>query len=604
MYNLYMKRLYLFTILLIIFSLFLPINIYAQTVSDLEDQVNEKNEEIKKQQEKLEEIKREIDSISKSSLSLNEKINLYDKEIRKINEITDGLEQGIKISEKDLKDREEKLLAKEKEISSISYALYKKNRIGVLDNLSLFFNEEGFLNNLFVSQILVKKISQEVKVLNQEYADIKSDKERLNSDINELNEQKKVINKSKDEVLAQKGILNAQINSMSSAKSKISGQINLLKKQVTDLQAAILLAKSGSASTNVSDVPATGDYNATLAGFLSKAPSGYFGVFSFGAYTHRNGMSQYGALARANAGQNVNQILSKYYKKTPVTRGTSGNIKTTAGEMDFETKYLYGIAEMPSSWPLEAQKAQAIAARTYAYTHYYNKTTICITESCQVWSESKYNNVKNGSAPLWKRAVDETKGMILSGVVTQYSATSGGYLNTTGWDTTDGLGGSGNWTSKAYESIAGSPWFYKSWYRSGYSDSSSNCGRMPWMSNEEMSDILNTYLVLKGIGLKGGYDSSKILPVTITSCSFGSVSSTPYSMSEMRNLINNPVTTIYGKPSVTNNSTGTTTNISFSTNRGVVSLTGADFKEVFNTRAPGYLAIPQNGFVFINIERK
>ncbi len=600
-----MKRLYIFTIILFTFLfLVVPIQIFADSVSDLEDQVNEKNEEIKKQQEKLEQIKKDIDNISKSSLSLNEKIVLYDKEIEKIEEIVEGVDQSIKLKEGDLKKREVEIMEKQKELEVVSYVLYKKNRIGVLDNLSLFFNEKGFLNNLFVSQILIKKITTDAKMLNTEYADIKSDAARLQKDIDDLNQQKKVVKKSKDAVLAQKGVLNAQINSMSSAKSKVSGQINLLKKEITDLQAAILLAKSGSASTNVSDVPATGDYNATLAGFLSKAPSGYFGVFSFGAYTHRNGMSQYGALARANAGQTHVQILSKYYSKSPVSRGTNGNINTTAGTMDFETKYMYGIAEMPSHWPLEAQKAQAIAARTYAYNHYYNGTTICITESCQVWNEAKYNNVMNGTVPTWKRAVDETKGKILSGVVTQYSATSGGYLNTSGWDTTDGQGGSGSWTAKAWESVAGSPWFYKSWYRSGYSDSSSSCSRMPWMSSDEMADILNAYLVLKNIDLKGSYDSSRILPVTINSCSFGGVTGNPYSHAQLKALLNTPVTSIYGKPGVTNNGYGTTTNISFSTNRGLVSMTGAEFKEVFNTRAPGYLAIPQYGFVFINVERK
>src|SRR4029450_12808388 len=30
--------------------------------------------------------------------------------------------------------------------------------------------------------------------------------------------------------------------------------------------------------------------------------------------------------------------------------------------------YLYGLGEVPSSWPVPAMKSQAIAARTYAFT--------------------------------------------------------------------------------------------------------------------------------------------------------------------------------------------------------------------------------------------
>jgi hypothetical protein len=57
--------------------------------------------------------------------------------------------------------------------------------------------------------------------------------------------------------------------------------------------------------------------------------------------------------------------------------------------------YLKGIAEVPSSWPAEALRAQAIAARTYALWVLQAGPAgeaaglgaqICATESCQVYS--------------------------------------------------------------------------------------------------------------------------------------------------------------------------------------------------------------------------
>ena len=78
----------------------------------------------------------------------------------------------------------------------------------------------------------------------------------------------------------------------------------------------------------------------------------------------------------------------------------------------------------------------------------------------------------------------------------------------------------------------------------------------------------------------------------------------PYSISEMKSLLNNPVTSISGKPVVTNDSRANTTKVSFATNRGVVNITGADFKQIYNMRAPGYISIPQNNYVFINVVRK
>ena len=46
---------------------------------------------------------------------------------------------------------------------------------------------------------------------------------------------------------------------------------------------------------------------------------------------------------------------------------------------------------------------------------------------------------------------------------------------------------------------------------------------------------------------------------------------------------------------------GNTTTVNIN---GNISLTGNEFKQAFNLRAPGYLMIPQKGFAFFNIEKK
>ena len=91
-------------------------------------------------------------------------------------------------------------------------------------------------------------------------------------------------------------------------------------------------------------------------------------------------------------------------------------------------------------------------------------------------------------------------------VVTYYSSTTGGYSTTSGWDTK--CGNQGCWTGDAYEKIAGSPWFYKGWYktRSGVS-----CGRShPWLSSQEFADIVNAAIALRD---SGGIDTGRITPI-------------------------------------------------------------------------------------------
>ena len=176
-------------------------------------------------------------------------------------------------------------------------------------------------------------------------------------------------------------------------------------------------------------------------------------------------------------------------------------------------------------------------------------------------------------------------------VVTYYASTHGGFASPIGWDTTDGAGG-GNFIDKAYDKLGGSPWLYKAWYTQGYSPSSDKCGRSnPWLSPEEMADIVNAAIALR----TGGIDTSRITPVT-TSCWGGN----PYSMDELKNLVS-------GNGGITSATSVSVSQGNGSTNEVAingVSISGADFKKAFNLRAPGRISIPQSGFAFFNIEKK
>lgn len=386
----------------------------------------------------------------------------------------------------------------------------------------------------------------------------------------------------------QSQFLKGEIAKAKSFQSELEGKISAL----TARQEEILSAKSGTFTTSVGDVPLADDPNAAPSYNPGFSPA--FAAFSFGAYTHRNGMSQYGAKARADSGQSFKDILSKYYPGKQLKEGYSepGSITVDGfGTVDFQ-QYLYGIAEMPSSWNKEALKAQAVAARSYALAYTNNGSkSICATQSCQVYVGSS----KGGD---WEQAVNETKGVVLTdgsnAVSTQYSSTSGGYLNDSGWDTK--CGSKDCWTADAFEKIAGSPWFYKGWYTQSYANGSGKCGRShPWLNSEEMADILNAWII-QG---KDGVDGGRITPVT-TSCWGGN----PYSMSELRDKADQAAggaVTSVSSVSVSYSGGGSTANVNFSTNRGDISLAGADFKTIFNLRAPGYISIRSPLF---NLERK
>lgn len=111
----------------------------------------------------------------------------------------------------------------------------------------------------------------------------------------------------------------------------------------------------------------------------------------------------------------------------------SGSSLLLVNHVDLET-YVYGIAEMPSSWNPEALKAQAIAARTYAYSkHLRPKSTYYYD-----LRDDQYDQVYIGMGKIsasygtrWKDACDATRKQIIyyGGSVAQvfYHSTCGGY---------------------------------------------------------------------------------------------------------------------------------------------------------------------------------
>jgi len=517
------------------------------------------------------EIQREIDARLPAHEKNKEDLAELRTQLTNISKKITSIQSQLKKFESDIKLREEELAYTRKIFEEKTVNQYKSLRL--YDPILPFLSSDN-ASTAFRELTFRQKAADEDRKVMEEYA---NDLSKLKSDKDTLEKNQNSLASLKLQVAEKEKFLAGEVE-------KVEGYIASLSAK----QEAILAAKSGSFIASVGDSDLADDYYASIKGFREAAPSGSFAVFSFGAYTHRKGMSQYGARGRANNGQNYSTILNAYYGKAPVNKDTGGTINVEGyGNLDFENYYLLGIAEMPSSWHVDALKAQAVAARTYAYRYKIEGKTICTTQSCQVFSKSKADN----SPPSWRQAVEQTKGQVLEDVVTYYSSTTGGYLTTMGWDTTDGSGG-GSFLDKTYEKIGGSPWVYKAWYTEGYSPSSAKCGRSnPWLTSTELADIVNAALVLKN---KGGDD--RISPVT-TSCWGGN----PYSHDELRN-----VAASYGGIGSVNSvsvqqGNGTTSTVTIN---GSISLSGGEFKQAFNLRAPGYLMIPQKGFAFFNIEKK
>jgi peptidoglycan hydrolase-like amidase len=432
---------------------------------------------------------------------------------------------------------------------------------------------------------------------------ISQDKDKITqftTDINKLNQDKTNLETQKTRLAVLKKNFETRFSFLSGEIQKAEAyKAELSKKQQDLIAAKTAMFSTAVGNVSTSDDPASrADYN---PGF-----SPAFAVFSFGA-PHRKGMSQYGAYGRAKSGQNYEAILKSYYGDIRIEKiDTSGSIKTDIGTLPFEDNYLVGIAEMPANWGdnggYEALKAQAIAARTYALNSTNNLSgSICTNENCQVYSRSRLN-----SPGKWKQAVEETHGMVVksnkTGKIfsTMYASTSGGSIISYSsqdhstpniWDTT--CSSQSCWPNDSYEKSAGSPWYYKGWYKTR---SNQTFGRShPWLNNEEFSDIINAILYFSKT-----HDSSHL---SQTQNCINSCDSNSWSKDELKRQVSDKggAVSSVNSISVSYSTSGYTQNVHVETDKGSFDFNGDDFKTIFTLRAPGAISIKSSLF---NIEKK
>ena len=108
-------------------------------------------------------------------------------------------------------------------------------------------------------------------------------------------------------------------------------------------------------------------------------------------------------------------------------------------------EYLWGVSEVPSSWPNAALQAQAIASRTFAMSKAGIYRAAC---DCDLYGEISDQSflgyakeTEKGWGPLWKAAVTNTAGLTLTQagkpIAAYFSSSSGGITETAGnaWGT-------------------------------------------------------------------------------------------------------------------------------------------------------------------------
>lgn len=524
--------------------------------------------------------------------------------IEKIQQEIDALKPAHEYNKKELAGLREQLASLEKRIAAVSSQLKEVEATIVQREEDLAFAQEILFEKVksdyirrrlydvvssFLSASDASRSAKEVFFQQMVADEDRKIIEKLVTDLIGLKRDKEELEKNQASLAAAKKQVDERENFLAGEVAKVEAYLATL----TAKQQQFIAQKLGSLN-----LPATLGAGPLLCvdDRDSKYDPGFRPAFAFFTYgiPHRVGVNQYGAYGRANAGQNHEDILRAYYNNFSFETRPNINISVEGyGAMPLET-YLLGIYEMPESWPLEALKAQAVAARAYALSYTNNGSkSICTSQSCQVYKQPP----KSGN---WKTAVEQTTGKVMASggqvITAWYASTSGGYTFTSadvGWsgtswtkrlrDTTGDVNSFSDLQSKAYDKD--SPCFYAAQgWRKSYAGSA-------WLKSEEVADIANVILLARAVNndpsvIDHLYQTDKPHPYG------GEVWNEERVKQELSSRGKTPFNNV-SSVSVTGVdwNSGITTNIQISGDAGAQSFGGEEFKDWFNLRAPANIQI-------------
>jgi len=537
------------------------------------DELDDLNSQISK-------LTNDLEASKNATKPLEEDLNKLRAQITAIRTQIARIESDIATKEKEIA-RAEKALTKQKKIIDLRiHEHYKNLRKTATSLIDVFIsgNFSNSLESLFYQKKAADNDKQTILRIVLYIKNIDDAKKKLDSEKTRLALVKVNVDK-------QSQFLGEEVGKAKNYQAQLNQQIASLSAR----QQQILAQKLG--SLNLPTSLGFGALSCTDDRKLNPGFSPAFAFFTFGI-PHRIGMNQYGALGRAQAGQNVEAILDAYFDNVELKKDYSSDITIQVqghGGFNIE-EYVKRIYEMPSSWPSEALKAQAVLARTYALNYTNNGSKeICTTQSCQVFKPEP----KGGA---WDQAVNDTKGWVLvqggTPITAWFSSTDGGYTyksSDVGWSdkswTKRLQDGTGSYNSfddlfnKAYDKD--SPCFYAA---QGWRD---QYGKSAWLKSEEVADIANILLLAKADGGtqkhlsqpdKPNPDGEETWDATKVKSELKSRGITPFdSVSDVS------VGADFG--------TGITNSVTISGNAGSKTFNGSEWKNFFNLRAPANIQI-------------
>lgn len=392
--------------------------IYARTSSEIAEDIKKQQEALNNTQNSLDQAKKNLEYINSLANNPQGGLAQLENEIKKLEAEIETNKYELELTKKNKELKELEKAQNELKQNSSLKTMYMEWRINNSTDLKEVLHSFDIKKYEIYSQTLTSSQQGSILGIANDLENIKSDIGDYEAQLASLDVKSKELQQKKQDLENQIKYYNNQVYALGNKVSNLKGSISDLSEQ--QRQAVIkeeeILRQNEGALGNT-DCQKDPNAPAGTIFFCGNGRDLYQG--------HGVGFSQFGARGMGLLGYTAQQMINFYYTGVNIASGYETRTVNVNGygTMNVET-YVAGLGEVPSKacgtaeqvaarpdkyttyngnvwscWPEETIKAQVIIARTYGL----RSGTVCTTAACQVYTGT--------TAKQW--AADETRGQVI-----------------------------------------------------------------------------------------------------------------------------------------------------------------------------------------------
>ncbi len=561
-----------------IFKVFLVIVLFSQASLYVAAQT-EFDDDIEQKQGELDESREKQYAYQQEGLSIAEKLTAMEDDAKKIEEEIAAREAELEELSAELDAKNEEIEEKEAQVSEMSVSLYKLSHVSVVEVLLASEGMGGLVQNVAMHTFGIGKLTSQVEGKQTELADISSEYNEISEGVSS---QEGELAKLREDKVALENQKRAY-EQMAAAEAAYQSQ---LIQEIAALSAAAQQAIGQKAGGHENPGSGGGDNGGGTSPQPPQGDPGQYDVYRGGTKVASNVSGPIRVVPTSASVFSVDGGAGRFRGILEMRSDTNVYI---INELDFEY-YLRGIGEMPSSWPANALRTQAVAARTYAVANWNKRSNYGYNLRDDTYDQNYtgYNKEAGSYGSNWVSAVTSTSGKIVtsggSPISAYYHSTCGGHTLSSQevWGgsrsyaqaESDRYQSGGQWVS--YD--AASPWSYKKW----------GSGAVPLNGLSGMYDLANAAIWLNLHGASPASQDNVIRPdlgpgwneATLRSNLGGnSVQNQIGTIQSVTQIYNSGGSSIDANSRVTNS-------LRITGSGGTIDIPGGMFKLAYNLRSP------------------